>query len=662
MFALPPLPATQRDAARWQDEEARLKSKVKAAEAETDALRNRFEGLELRLKATHAERGAAMKAVKEQQGEWADRESQLMARNKELYQEVEGLRSKLTQEVRSAPSRHPVWEHRVCMCCFCFCCCCFDVTLPSPLLLSSSPSTALRQRTTLLTVCSSHPFPRLVPPCLLPPTHPPTHPSTHTQFEARQNLSGQIAALQQQLATAQAATTAAQANAAQAASEHLAAMDSARRQAASHGTAVAEATATLRARVAALEAQRTEQAAALAQAQAAAAGAEQAAASAQAEVVAAESRHAASLQLRRRLGAYCRNVKAATSSVRTGLRALAEDVRDSVETTAADFGRLGESLVAAVGEAVAQRNRAVSDFQKETAERRRVFNLLQEARGNIRVCVPALLWGCMCMCMVIVHGDCGVVLGGYRASDGCFPCLFLLRFAPLFLLVVCRVLFVCMFCSVLQCVSPDCVRCIRYCRVRPLLAHELGKEETCVTTSENSYSEVAVECEGARGGAPTMKKFEFDHVFGPETTQEQVFAEVAPFVTSAMDGYHACIFAYGQTGSGKTHTMQGPSGDRGVYYRALHQLFKTAHERRGTHTFAIKVGGCAQCVSGCGSGCLVESRGSGRDVFCVCCVSCCIVLTSAAVACGVVFLPPPLLCLLCAVLANLVPATPGEHG
>ena len=35
--------------------------------------------------------------------------------------------------------------------------------------------------------------------------------------------------------------------------------------------------------------------------------------------------------------------------------------------------------------------------------------------------------------------------------------------------------------------------------------------------------------------------------------------------------------------------MEGPSGDRGVYYRALHQLFHTAHQRRSTQTYTIKV-------------------------------------------------------------------------
>lgn len=46
-------------------------------------------------------------------------------------------------------------------------------------------------------------------------------------------------------------------------------------------------------------------------------------------------------------------------------------------------------------------------------------------------------------------------------------------------------------------------------------------------------------------------------VFGTESTQSDIFKEVADLVRSAMDGYKVCIFSYGQTGSGKTHTMEG---------------------------------------------------------------------------------------------------------
>ena len=46
-----------------------------------------------------------------------------------------------------------------------------------------------------------------------------------------------------------------------------------------------------------------------------------------------------------------------------------------------------------------------------------------------------------------------------------------------------------------------------------------------------------------------MQAFEFDRVFGPESTQKQIFNDVAQLVTSALDGYNVCIFAYGQTGA-----------------------------------------------------------------------------------------------------------------
>ncbi|RHY24052.1 hypothetical protein DYB36_014142 [Aphanomyces astaci] len=46
-----------------------------------------------------------------------------------------------------------------------------------------------------------------------------------------------------------------------------------------------------------------------------------------------------------------------------------------------------------------------------------------------------------------------------------------------------------------------------------------------------------------------------------------------------MDICSVCIFAYGQTGSGKTHTMEGPSDDRGVNFRAMAELFRVRDER-----------------------------------------------------------------------------------
>lgn len=46
-------------------------------------------------------------------------------------------------------------------------------------------------------------------------------------------------------------------------------------------------------------------------------------------------------------------------------------------------------------------------------------------------------------------------------------------------------------------------------------------------------------------------RFEYDHIFPPQITQDEVFQIVAKEkVLDALDGINCTIFAYGQTGSG----------------------------------------------------------------------------------------------------------------
>jgi centromeric protein E len=54
----------------------------------------------------------------------------------------------------------------------------------------------------------------------------------------------------------------------------------------------------------------------------------------------------------------------------------------------------------------------------------------------------------------------------------------------------------------------------------------------------------------------TKEVYQFDNVFGPDLSTEQIFDKhVKDIVQAAMGGINQTVFAYGQTSSGKTFTM-----------------------------------------------------------------------------------------------------------
>ena len=73
------------------------------------------------------------------------------------------------------------------------------------------------------------------------------------------------------------------------------------------------------------------------------------------------------------------------------------------------------------------------------------------------------------------------------------------------------------------------------CRIRPLGASEgesclTGKDDGILTAFNRETNE--------------FKNFEYDRVFGADSKQEEVFAEVEPLITSILDGYLHTIFFY----------------------------------------------------------------------------------------------------------------------
>ncbi|KAK8812183.1 hypothetical protein WA158_007417 [Blastocystis sp. Blastoise] len=104
-------------------------------------------------------------------------------------------------------------------------------------------------------------------------------------------------------------------------------------------------------------------------------------------------------------------------------------------------------------------------------------------------------------------------------------------------------------------------------RVRPLLGDE---------HEDKNYG--SIQCTNDTELTIYMPKmnyhYTFDAVFGPDSTQSDIFTEVSTYIQSALDGYNICLFTYGQTGSGKTFTMQGldTEEERGIIPRAIDKI------------------------------------------------------------------------------------------
>ncbi|XP_033368539.1 kinesin-like protein KIF25 isoform X2 [Parus major] len=135
-----------------------------------------------------------------------------------------------------------------------------------------------------------------------------------------------------------------------------------------------------------------------------------------------------------------------------------------------------------------------------------------------------------------------------------------------------------------------------HCRIRPLLpfddaaGHSLSQDRQRNFSEKAAYAAddetVLVKC-SRPGHASVNKTFQFDRVYNDLESQDAVFADVAPLLTSLLDGYNVCIMAYGQTGSGKTYTMLGPQleenlafsieeeSELGIIPRATQEVFRT---------------------------------------------------------------------------------------
>ncbi|KAI2463044.1 P-loop containing nucleoside triphosphate hydrolase protein [Annulohypoxylon bovei var. microspora] len=136
------------------------------------------------------------------------------------------------------------------------------------------------------------------------------------------------------------------------------------------------------------------------------------------------------------------------------------------------------------------------------------------------------------------------------------------------------------------------------CRIRPASADtpdeelvDFGPREKGEFSNFWGRMQIPVERRNAIGNIITStKSFDFERIFGPEETNDDVFSEISDLVDCALQGEKVGIFAYGQTGSGKTHTLshKNPEVDLedGVIPRTVALMFKIA-ETSDSHSYSI---------------------------------------------------------------------------
>eukprot|EP00041_Stephanoeca_diplocostata_P028314 m.799552 g.799552 ORF g.799552 m.799552 type:complete len:1243 (+) comp23353_c0_seq6:264-3992(+) len=86
------------------------------------------------------------------------------------------------------------------------------------------------------------------------------------------------------------------------------------------------------------------------------------------------------------------------------------------------------------------------------------------------------------------------------------------------------------------------------------------------------------------------KRYAFDHVFGPDTSQVGVYEKSCKFLLEGViNGYNATVFAYGPTGAGKTFTMSGSASQPGIMPMAIADLFDLMRADTAPVTYKVTV-------------------------------------------------------------------------
>ncbi|XP_053367370.1 kinesin-like protein KIF20B isoform X2 [Clarias gariepinus] len=127
-----------------------------------------------------------------------------------------------------------------------------------------------------------------------------------------------------------------------------------------------------------------------------------------------------------------------------------------------------------------------------------------------------------------------------------------------------------------------------YLRIRPLTSveSELGESQDCI--SIDPPDNVVLKAprisltarQSERLGPQLAQRFQFSKVYGPESTQRQIFdGTTKALVKDVLGGENSLVFTYGVTNAGKTFTFLGPESDGGILPRSLNVIFNSIEGR-----------------------------------------------------------------------------------
>jgi len=121
-----------------------------------------------------------------------------------------------------------------------------------------------------------------------------------------------------------------------------------------------------------------------------------------------------------------------------------------------------------------------------------------------------------------------------------------------------------------------------FARIRPMNQREKGRNDTVATEDLDLFTL------SVKRSDTNKEVYSYDAVFGPSSTQLEVFNEVRSLVQSAFDGYNVTIFTYGQTGAGKTWTLYGSGQEPGISPRTCEVIFNTAARDASKYDITVK--------------------------------------------------------------------------